>query len=76
MVATSVLSVHLLSVDDGFAVVVPMAFDEDVDDKVSESHCSGGTSCIADADPMNSDSGYTDVHLGGPGSCSGCCCCC
>jgi hypothetical protein len=50
--------------------VVPLAFDWDVDDTVSESHCSDGTSCIAGArQTMSFD--YIDVHLHVLDNCSG-----
>jgi hypothetical protein len=53
---------------DGFAVV-PWAFDGDADDKVSESHCSGETSCTTVADrAMSFD--YNDV----PGCLGDSCC--
>lgn len=46
----------------GFAVV-PLAFDGDVDNKVSESHYSDETSCIAGAHRQMMSSDYIDVHL-------------
>lgn len=44
----------------GFAVVL-WAFDEDVDDKVSESHCNDGTSCMAGVLDLKTNSDYIDV---------------
>ena len=58
--------------DDDFAVV-PWAFDGDADDKVSESHCSDGTNCIADV----GDPGRSFDCTACPSArdnCSGCCC--
>ena len=58
--------------DDDFAVV-PWAFDGDADDKISESHCSDGTNCIADV----GDLGRSFDCTAGPSSrdnCSDCCC--
>lgn len=53
----------------------PWAFDGDADDKVSESHCSDGTNCIAGVGgPMMSFDYIDDPSA--RGNCSGCCCYC